>query len=354
MPICAVYGANASGKSNVLDALAFMRRAVLDSFSHWDPIGGVPREPFASSPGESSFGVDLRIDGVRHVYGFAVDDRHVLEEWLFTYPHGRRRVLFERHGSQISFGDSFKGPRSTFEELTRSNALFLSVAAHLASERLLPVYGWFKESVSLADPADSWERRKVSLSLFTREPDRVVSLLRAADLGIDGMRVESTDLAGRSRITFRHCAGFDLPFEDESRGTQIWFDHLGVILHALDTGTLLAVDELDRSLHPLLVREFVRLFRSPATNPRGAQLVFTTHDASLLSRHRGEELLDRDEVWFTEKDQDGATAVFPLTDFKPRQGLNWERRYLGGAVRAVPFLDEEVFQNAARQETAHG
>jgi hypothetical protein len=146
-----------------------------------------------------------------------------------------------------------------------------------------------------------------------------------------------------------------LPIGKESHGTQTWFDFLGLIVDALDGGRVLVVDELDTSLHPLLSREFVRLFQNPETNLRGAQLVFTTHDASLLARHKGEEILRRDEVWFTEKTTSGETRLFPLTDFNPRAGLNWERRYLGGSIGAVPFLERENFTMALGADRAtHG
>lgn len=419
-PIAAIYGANASGKSNLLDALHSMRAAVLDSFSHWDPLGGVPRDPFALAPSgrdaETRFGVDLSLDGSKYVYGFAVTDERVTEEWLYHYPRGRRRVLFEREMDDFRFGDSLRGPKNLIEEVTRPNSLFLSAAAHHQLDQLIPIYSWFGRQLSFIYPSDRALRRNRTIDLLQRPEtaQRIVKLLKAADLGIADVRVrprepraendhghdiilsildnadpgktlelgqflyetklssgrsvapqESSNrisdlFAGLKRrgqpeiVMVRDTAQGQvaLGLEHESSGTRTWFDFLGMIVDALDNGFVLAVDELDATLHPLLAREFVRLFQSPETNPRGAQLIFTTHDAALLARHRGEEILRRDEVWFTEKNQAGESQLYPLTDFKPRAGLNWERRYLGGSMGAVPFLDEEEFVAAVSEGEA--
>ncbi|RAY14887.1 ATP-binding protein [Actinomadura craniellae] len=434
-PVAGVYGANASGKSNLLDALGFMRRAVLESFAQWGPLGGVPRDRFAlarSAEAEpSTFGVDLLLDGQRYVYGFGADDDRITEEWLYTYPHGRRRVLFERDGDDFHFGDTLRGPKSTIEEVTRPNSLFLSAAAQHNLEQAAPIFAWFETSLVIAHQLDPLERRRSALRQLARKDNagRMIQLMNSADLGISGIEVESgretinvlrsfltqaeeageldtkriiemlqklrlsdqqlhhppssrPDFFSRSVINIEagrdvHLFDFGpastlptagtpkintirntpdgpvrIPLSEESRGTQTWFDFLGTTLDALDGGQVLLVDELDASLHPLLVREFVRLFQNDETNPHGAQLIFTTHDTSLLARQQGEEVLRRDEVWFAEKTPTGETRLFPLTDFKPRQGLNWERRYLGGSVGAIPFLDPADFSTALDERHA--
>lgn len=419
VPVAAVFGANASGKSNLLGALRAMRTAVLHSFSQWGPLDGVPsRDPFALVPAasdeESRFGVDLLLGGEKYVYGFALDDQQVAEEWLYHYPHGRRRLLFERTADEFQFGDSLRGQKNVVEDITRPNSLFLSAAAHHRLEQLLPIYSWFGRQLTFAEPDDRLLGRRRTLELL-REPStarRVLALLKAADLGIDDVRVrrgtsgDESDLfrqvlteaagIGKTQETAQAIASvanqgllaetygseqtparitelfsgirrrgdpeiamirnspegpIPLGLDQESHGTRTWFDFLGRIIDVLDNGWVIAVDELDASLHPLLAHAFVRLFQHPDTNPDGAQLIFTTHDTSLLARHDGAEVLRRDEIWFTEKDPAGETQLFPLTDFKPRSGLNWERRYLGGAMGAVPFLDENDFA-AAVDETS--
>lgn len=369
VPVAAIYGANASGKSNLLDALRTMRRAVVSSFARWEPLGGIPREPFAlaraAEKEDSRFGVDLLIDGEKYVYGFALNGERITEEWLYHYPHSRRRILFERTADDFHFGDSLRGPKNVIEEVTRANSLFLSASAHHGMEQLLPVYSWFDRALSFADPYDRDVRRSRTVEKLD-DPDavrRILHLLRAADLGIKDIRLSREKDIRRTGLvaqllqpspkvtTLRDTPDgtASLTLEQESTGTQTWFDLLGLVLDVLDRGSLVAVDELDTSLHPLLLRELVRMFQSAETNPRGAQLVFTTHDTSLLARQGGEEGLRRDEVWFTEKDDAGETRLYPLTDFRPRAGLNWERRYLGGSVGAVPFLDDRDFVTSVEE-----
>jgi hypothetical protein len=138
-----------------------------------------------------------------------------------------------------------------------------------------------------------------------------------------------------------------LPFESESQGTQTLVALAGPLSQALRNGYLLMVDELDTSLHPRLVAELVKLFQSPVSNPKQAQLVFSTHDTSLLGSLVGEApILDRDQVWFVEKDQSGATSLYPLTDFSPRRLENLERGYLQGRYGAVPFFQEDELISA--------
>lgn len=125
-------------------------------------------------------------------------------------------------------------------------------------------------------------------------------------------------------------------------------------LSVLDRGGTLIVDEIDSSLHPLLTTQLIKLFQEPDTNPRGAQLVFTSHDASLLGRVDGEDILKRDQVWFVEKDKYGETRLFALSEFKPRAGENHERRYLGGSYGGVPFIDESLAKALATRGEQNG
>lgn len=137
-----------------------------------------------------------------------------------------------------------------------------------------------------------------------------------------------------------------LPLERESRGTQAWFGLAGPVTAALASGDTLLVDELDSSLHPQVAARLVRLFREPRTNPKGAQLIFTSHDASLLGNNLAENPIYRDELWLTEKDSAGATRLYPLTDFHPRKIENLERGYLQGRYGAVPLLEEDALASA--------
>jgi hypothetical protein len=385
-PVAAIYGANASGKSNLLDALTWMRRAVLDSFASWTPGGGVPRVPFkldrAAAKEPTEFAVDLILDGVRHYYGFVVDDDMVREEWLHTFPKGRRRIIFERDGDDWTFGSTVRRSMDSTRELTRPNALFLSVAARSEVVDALPVFSWFESIVGYQRGTDLRPGLTRRLREGGHARTELVELIRTADVGIsDVVMNDIADLEAAQRlldtlpghVLGAHAAsdsgndmvfrladgrfalvqikatmvdprfrqgqhGITLRLDEQSDGTLAWIE---VVLSALDVladGRVLLADELDLSLHPRLAARLVELFGDPRTNPRHAQLIFTTHDAALLGTSLGVPVLNRDEVWFVEKAADGATSLFPLTDFHPRKEENTERRYLGGSYGAVPAI----------------
>jgi hypothetical protein len=356
--VAGIYGANAAGKSNVLEALMFMAEAVVGSHRLWPPDGPIPREPFlldATSRKEPSlFEVDLLMDGVRYQYGFALDDEKILEEWLHVFPHGRRQVWLTRDTQEpepFAFGKQLKGNNRLLARLTRPNCLFLSVAAGNNHQALLPLYRWFARQLRFATAQEraSWAPLRDFLGQREKRAgeEAVVDLLRRADLGIAGLEMSEPDLVvwspdgGRNVFELKHRAGpstVSLPAAKESRGTQAWLSLVGPILEALESGGLLCIDELDASLHPRLAAEVVRIFQNPDRNPQGAQLLFNTHDTSLLGTLLGEPALHRDQVWFADKDDEGATHLYPLTDFKPRKLENVERGYLQGRYGAIPFL----------------
>lgn len=373
--VAAIYGANASGKSNVLRALAFARNAALSSHRQWNPTGPPPRRTFAlneSARSEPSlFEVDALVEGTRYQYGFALGPQVVEEEWLYAYPEGRRRLLFTRDDQEFDFGRGLKGSNRAIADLVRPNSLFLSAAAINNHEGVQPIYRWFDQMnfVGLATSDPSQNRLTIGM-LDDDDRSDVERMLAVADLGITGVAVrhEEIDQAfatalkdliasvvgdqekiesiapGNTQpmVEFKHMTAsgetIDISLSNESRGTQMWFAHIGPVLTALRQGSVLVVDELDTSLHPRLSSEFIRLFDDPETNPRGAQLIFSTHDTTLLGnlvRHR----LARDAVWFTEKDNTGATHLYPLTDFRPRSTEALERGYLQGRYGAVPIVD---------------
>ncbi|MEW9553976.1 ATP/GTP-binding protein [Nonomuraea sp. NPDC050783] len=373
VPVVAVFGANASGKSNVLDALVYMRNMVRGSLRESEPGTGVARHPFALDPAArdepSTYVVDLLLQGVRYTYGFAVDDSHVVEEWMFSYPRKKKREIFHRRGDDYAIGDRSPASMHQVAAITESNVLFLSVAARSKQDLVRPVYGWFAEILYRNPLKLRYPRLSAVVDALERPGylDRMTSLLRAADTGIESAEIieeSDADLAQRSarikaldgyaparrkEILFRHRGEhgtFPLNLRDQSFGTQTLYD-LGVaVFRALDAGSVLIVDELDSSLHPYLTAQLVRLFRDPELNTNGAQLIFSSHDASLLGRVQGEEVLKRDHVWFTEKNECGVTELFSLADFKPRREDNRERRYLAGRYGAVPVVRDQLFAMA--------
>lgn len=387
--VAAIYGANAAGKSNVLAAFQFMCNAVPRSHRAWKPEGPVPREPFLldremrSAP--SLFEVDFLLEAVRYSYGFKLDDEQVLEEWLFAFPHKRPQLWFRRAADAadpFEFGKQLKGNNRVLAGLTRKNSLFLSVAAENNHPALLPVYSWFSSRVKFAVAKDRDTRTLFTARLFQQDERRstLLEFLRRADLGIsdlslreepmDKLTTEVLKLAMKEmketmpeqaalqeielnykvpRVELLHSTAqgpISLPFARESAGTQAWFALLGPILQALEAGSVLCVDELDASLHPHLAVEVIRIFEDPVRNPRGAQLVFNTHDTTLLGNLLGEPALRRDQVWFVEKDAAGATHLYSLSEFKPRKSENLERGYLQGRYGAVPFIEPALVEDA--------
>jgi AAA15 family ATPase/GTPase len=367
--VAAIYGANASGKTNVLRALQFISEAVEESQSSWKPDHRIPRQPFrlAGDPSAttSTFEVDVLLDGTRYQYGFSLDDLSIIDEWLFAFPSPRRQLWFRRSRSEFTFGKSLIGKNRTIERVTRANSLFLSAAAQNNHKQLTPLYRWFASSLSFV-PSERELNRIVAIEACG-DPDskmRMENFLRGADLGLASIEVTERDVPASTLkvlrvlretmpstelpaefpsklpdVEFFHRCEHDsmvrLPIASESDGTLALFDLLAPVMKTLDSGGVLAVDELDRSLHPLLALELVRMFNDGERNPRGAQLIFNTHDTNLLDF----EVLRRDQVWFTEKDKCGATHLYPLTDFKPRKQENLQRGYLQGRYGAVPFLN---------------
>lgn len=372
LPAVAIYGANASGKTNVLHALGFMRDAVVHSYRHWDPDGGVPVEPFALSSRRgdpSMYSVDVIAEGRRLQYGFVCSADRIEEEWVFAWPNGHKQTWFEREGDAYKFGRLLSGDNEAIRKLTRPNSLFLAAAAQNNHAQLMPLFRWFRSTQvdfrrtrSFALPS-SWavSNELRQLPLFADEPsaagerEAMLELLRSADTGIIDVRVEELEressIAGRpprrrTQVLFRHKSedasdeGTWLPLEVESAGTIALIELAPRFTRALATGGLICVDEIEASLHPMLALSLLRLFQDSRRNRGGAQLVFTTHDTNLLGNTLGEPPLRRDQIWFTEKDDTGATKLYPLTDFHPRKQENLERGYLQGRYGAIPFLGE--------------
>lgn len=361
LPVVGIYGANASGKSNVLGALRLMRKAVLESHAEWTRVDGVPRTPFALDPGAtkapSAFEIDLVIDATRWVYGFELSDTRVEAEWLHVYPRGRRQIWFDRDADaaeSLRFpGDHLKGERATVARLTRPDALFLSTAAAYNHPQLSVLYRWFQGNLWLVTPeSDHADReRYTGTRLLTDDRARILELLRIADLGIDEVEVVGQDPDPPQVRLIRMSRGRRVPFDldNESFGTRNWFSLLGPLLLALRDGAVLLVDELDNSLHPTLVAEFIRLFQDPAANPRNAQLIFTSHDTAPLGTGTGDRPLGREQVWLTEKRPDGATELYPLTDAHPRKDENLERGYRAGRYGGVPQVGPGQIVRAVRR-----
>lgn len=365
-----IYGANASGKSNFIKALQTMRGVVAESATVIQPGQTFAVQPFRldaeSATRPTKFEVTFIVDGVRYQYGFAMTSQRIVSEHLLVYKAFKPQRWFERRfneaiGKDIyDFGSGLKGARTLWESATRPNALFLSVAVQLNSEALRPVFDWFANGVVIFNEQTQLSQQ-VSIQMLKRAEDRqqIRDFLAAADMSIADIEVVTRSLPGQaahldlvsgntdvhaeemeehqlrfSHVTEQGKAVFDLV--DESNGTRNLLFLAGPILNILRKGLTLVIDELDTSLHTLLVRELVRLFHRPEINIGGAQLIFTTHDTSLLD---ASNLFRRDQVWFVEKNRDQASTLVSLSEFSPRKKEALERGYLMGRYGGVPFLD---------------
>ena len=368
-----VYGANAGGKSNLIKALQYMRGVVLESATIIQPGQSFAVQPFRldsqSTQQPTEFEVTFILDGVRYQYGFAMTPQRIINEYLLVYKAFKPQRWFERHfdvdsGKDVyEFGPGLKGAKTLWEGATRPNSLFLSMAVQLNSEAMRPIFDWFTTGLVIFNeqtPLSPQTSIKMLQQIEGRK--QICELLCAADISIadidvvtrkvPGQTVHFDLLAGKTEVRHEEVEEHQLRFShetehgkavfdlmDESNGTRNLLFLTGPVLDILKKGLTLVIDELDTSLHTLLVRELVRLFHNPDVNTGGAQLIFTTHDTSLLD---APDLFRRDQVWFIEKDKDQASTLVALAEFSPRKNEAMERGYLMGRYGGVPFLDHSL------------
>lgn len=378
-----IYGPNAAGKSNILRALHTFQQMVLKSATAFQEGQPIPVTPFLLTKASTEQPTTFEIiftgdDGVRYHYVCEASPKRVFKEWLVAYPQGRAQRWFERSYDPETdkenwwFGPNFKSERAErkiWQSFTGANVLFLSNAIKLNNAQLRPAYSWLTQKLIVLAP-DVDLNPFLSLELLRQDSghDQIMRFMRAADIGIDRLELQEEDLAptapsaplppGAMRVHFefglpagappqpqkllrvlawhkRTDDEVDVPLDlsEESDGTKKLFEFTGGWLRALEWGATLFVDELDRSLHPHMTRFLVGLFHSRG-NEKNAQLVFTTHDTTLLDT----ELLRRDQIWFVEKDAKRSTRLYSLLEYSPRKDEALERGYLKGRYGAIPFI----------------
>jgi uncharacterized protein len=366
----AIYGPNAGGKSNFLRAMQAMQKVVLTSAANLQRGDKLPVTPFRLSHktnhSPSEFEVIFIANRVRYQYGFTATEERIHEEWLLAYPKGRPQRWFGREWNEQShhynweFGAHLAGEKLLWQKSTRDNALFLSTAVQLNSEQLQSIYDWFNK-LHMAHIA-GWSPGFSAQLCKKEEKTQIMNFLRAADTDIYDISIEkkpfdidalpgeipeqvktffASEMQDKQMLNIKtmhkddngKSVTFDL--DEESDGTKKLFSFAGPWIDALANGAVLFIDELHDNLHPRLVRFLVELFHSNATNPHNAQLIFSTHETSILNQ----EALRRDQIWFCEKDKLQATTLYPLTDFSPRKGReNLELAYLSGRYGALPYI----------------
>ncbi|MDR2439510.1 MAG: ATP-binding protein [Planctomycetaceae bacterium] len=376
----AVYGANASGKSNLLFAFNTLCKFVKKSFcaAPDSPTCAAPfklNHAYQSQP--TTFEVLFVADTVRYQYNLSLTVERVVEESLTAYPKGRSQKLYLREWNSKTnqYNWSFSNNNSTpkvllqIAERTRPNVAFLSKSTDDGYLPFKSVYNWFSKTSKMLNITDGLLTPLYTIEKMKTSQDQheqIISLLKKADFDIvkgqikehnisddemkkyfppqifekilEQIKNEKQSSLNSVSISFSHLGekntDVEMDFEDEeSAGTKRYFSLLGPWLDVLNNGYVLFIDELENCLHPLLVIELIKLFRSNY-NRKGAQLIFTTHNPILLD----ETLLRRDQIWFTEKKHDAETCLYPLTDFNPRKGEALVKGYLAGRYGSIPFI----------------
>ena len=366
-----IYGANASGKSNLLKALLFMKSFMVNSSKESQSTDKIGVEPFKlglygeTSP--SHFELVFIMDGIRYRYGFEADRNRVSAEWLFYVPSSRETSVFSRKDNVIAVSKKFDA--EGIDKRTRNNALYLSVCAQFNVPLAEKILAWVSDKLNVLSGLHDHHYRNYTAGSCDTDANRlrISSLIKALDTGISGIIVERNTLGidslpsampeelkkliTRGSDSFTQVSvktthkkyGNDGSFvgeeefdmdENESDGTQKLFALAGPLLNALNEGEVLLIDELDSRLHPLVTLEIIRLFSEVESNSKNAQLIFVTHDTNLLDK----SLFRRDQIWFTEKNRYGATSLYSLAEFKIRNDASFGSDYIKGKYGAIPFI----------------
>ncbi len=372
----ALYGANSSGKSNLLRGISMMKRIVLESFDQRS-VTEIPYDPFllntANAQQPTFFEAEFWVGTIKYRYGFEADRQSIKSEWLFECPKRNEKPLFIRIPEGIEVMPQYVEGRG-LEEKTRDNALFLSVVDQFNGRIAATVMAWFR-NLNIISGLSHDDYREITFSMLDKpETNELLAKYYAQlDLGFERIRMEKkafppnelpldlpedllkqfiadyegaivANLRTVHKVFDQHKRQIgETEFEarrQESSGTNKLIDLSGPIFHTLKEGGILVADELDAKLHPLLTRSIVRLFQDAEINRNGAQLIFASHDTNLLSMCD----LRRDQIYFVEKNQVGASDLFALVEYnepgkgKVRKDRSYEKDYLSGRYGAIPYF----------------
>ncbi len=372
----AIYGANGSGKSNVVHAMASMQRIVQGSASYL-PADRIPYDPFAldaeSKQSPTEYFVAFLWGGTRYEYEFSHDDRKIVFEQLSSFPKGQRRILYRRSAgpenqTKVS-GSTYLPVSDTVVSMLNPNVLLLSfLYAHpglRGYEEISKAGEFFQNGLIILDHVrDRWREFPVSGEVLDGtigsdyQRALIQEMIRDSDVGIRSARIVRRKKEGQisrddavendvdasevitKTVMLDHEGtegGGEINLANESLGTMQVFSLSSFIGEALEHDATLVVDELDASMHPILARQIVEMFERPDLRDRSAQLVFTAHQPYLMSG----STLERDQVWLTDKGSDGGTVLYPLSDYSPRKGEPIAQGYLLGRYAGVPVLPED-------------
>lgn len=364
-----LYGANASGKSNVLESLMVLRQLVKKSHENQkgDKLRRDPyrfKEEYLSRP--TKFDIVFIYENIKYNYGLVYDEEKVIEEYLYYYPKGRKSQIFERKSTDKFKFNKDKKEQNMIKERTRDNVLYLSSSTQFNYEKTTKAFDWFNEKLQGIGPGDYTRLTEYTLNNLKKNnkfKNKIQRALKIADFGI-------TDITGKTeKISVDEIEDLpinvkelgltkdgelesleintihelekvegSLPLFKESEGTQRFFSVIGPIITALQNGEVLIIDELDTKLHHMLNKFIIELFHDPEENPNGAQLIFTTHNTNLLDQ----DLFRRDQIWFTERNpKTAATDLYSLVEYSPRKDKDIEKGYLVGRYGGIPFISNK-------------
>ncbi|MDO4608872.1 MAG: ATP-binding protein [Clostridia bacterium] len=342
LPVLALYGANAAGKSNVLHALMTMRNMVVGSTSKISKGHKLPFEPFGNTDNPTSFEAVFIYDGIRYSYGFSFDEKRIHDEYLHYWPNGREALIFSREGDKYEFRDNV-AEQMTLAGRTPDNKLYLVSSNDWNLPQTENAYKWFLNKLTfLMEQTPATSETVAHIISGDEKKNRILKEMLFADLGITDVTVKNIEsktpvITTTHRITDENGNEefFQLNMEQESSGTQRFFARIGGWLQALENGALLVVDEIEDSLHPLLTKRLIEMVQDSNINTNGTQLLFTTHDDMMLDI----SFLRRDQIWFAEKNETTlATDIYSLASFSPRKDENIRKGYLQGRFGAIPFI----------------
>lgn len=359
----AIYGPNASGKSNLFKILTTVILMLRNS-NNADMNTKLPITPFKfdkeykNKP--SKFEIKFIVNNIRYVYGFVADEKKIDEEYLYYCPNGRETKIFDRTNvNEYSYTQKDEKILREIELKNAPNKFFLATATNWNFEKTKAVYNFLTTGIGTFYNLETL--KTTALSQYAKNEklkDFTLDFLKKADFNIEDYKVvevaipeeilseikkmnnniqESTKFF---HFLFKHKGSeIYLNLDEESLGTQMVFALIPFIADTLNNKKILVIDELDKSLHPFLVHYIVEMFNDPETNKNGAQLIFNTHDTNLLDLN----ILRRDQIWFVEKNNDnGESDLYPLSDFSVRKSENIEKGYMLGRYGAVPFIKNDL------------
>lgn len=353
--VAAIYGANASGKSSVIQAFKFMRKWVNKSFKEASESEAIPFKRFAfdenyDEPAE--FEVFFSALGLEYQYGFSLDNTKIIEEWLYVKLPGKKKynTLFERSYQDITCNDELMPGAKNFISMLEEKTLFLSILSNTKTEHAKFVNVWFGcqwiidfGDIEFEDILLKLVAEDIKDKEFTKE---LITFLNGIDINIDDIIVEETNNEyEKYKVYTKHLINgtdkyYTMPLSEESSGTQKMFSLFYFIKNSLENGHSLFIDELDAKLHPLLLRYILTMFHDENINKMGAQLIYTTHDNYTLTK----EIFRRDQIWFVEKDSDAVSHLYSLAEYKTeddkkvRKDASYNKDYLLGKYGSVPIL----------------